>query len=513
MSTVNLPENPESETPLHMYEQFLGSKFLSDVSLLTTDDVTVPAHRVFLAAHSDVFRTMFSEHYTESTMTKIPVPFAAPVFQIVLRHIYTNRLDPIDLASIGAEELLHVVTFYQMDALKDHVELLLVQGISEDNLLEMMHLATRFSCPSLKDHCVTLMRQCNCDVMATAKWPKVSADVALLLIEKTIICGELQLLQQSLAWCHENSKENKEEVPKRIKNFLKFVDFTAMTAAELEVVEGIGCITYEDLYRIFKAHCLGLPKLCTPRFGGISLMLEKIDGMSVVNNHVSMNAQTGRVGNQEVVTGQHVYANNRFEKGKHYFTFSIRDAKAEKDCRVGVSCGRVPGSGGFNQQGSGGFNQQGRAPSEYCFEPCCGTFIAPLGTKIVTVKNELAPTDTQGITTQLNTRTCIGSLQVDLYCVVGVEVDFKANCIRWFNHLTQELLCTMSPQQQDGTGQPPVLLHTPLSPFIGMFSTATKVMLSKCTTYLGSTSYIGAPQNQQHTMTSFNNVPRATVYS
>jgi hypothetical protein len=346
-----------------------------------------------------------------------------------------------------------------VDPLKDAAVAVLRQATVNENVFDMLSLGLQFSSRSLAEHCITLIRQHNTEVIHSPTWLQLPFSVALLLVEETVIDGELEVLRQCYAWCKANCDDHKvgstpptpEARSTEVKNesdfhakfsqFLRLVDFTAMSLPEVEEVEAMGAVPIELLYRSFKSHSLGLPPTHTPRKGGIILQWEmaaSAEGILVNNNHATKTSAD--------YFPRTVCAINKFSRGCHYWTVSVLDLRSPHDCLIGVT------------------NKSQTSSMDFYFEPCCNTLCVPPYTEV-----------THEVTTPILSEHC---------CVVGVLLNFTENKIQWFNHLTKQLLFTAQPALDAETDSRP-LLPSPLYPMATLYHKSNGgVVLSDATTYL-----------------------------
>jgi len=416
------------------YRSFLGSAFLSDVLLECTDKVRIPAHKIVLAAASLTFRNMFSPGFDEAASPVIAVPYLADDMRVLLEFMYCGR--PTQHLSDVAV-LLDGASYFALDELKDHAVEILRQQTTGDNVLSMLRMALSHNSTALRDHCITLIRQHNLNVLHSDQWLLLSLNVALLLLEETVIDGELAVLVRAGEWVAENS--GPDEAEGHMAAFLAYVDFTSMHAEEVKHAESMPHVPLKILYEAFKCHSLGLQPTHMPRKGGIILQWE----MGAPDIAVSSNHATKSSLDYQPKT---VRAINKFTKGRHYWTVTVVDFRTQHDCLIGVSHKSLP--------------------LEYQFEPCCMTVCSPPGTNVT--KDPLCPT----------------SVLHEHTCVIGVLLDFDDNRIQWFNHTTKQLMFTASTTGLGDDGQKRAL-PTPLYPSATLYHKGNGgVVLSEATTYL-----------------------------
>ncbi|CUG93981.1 Hypothetical protein, putative [Bodo saltans] len=445
----------------------LDNTLCSDVILRTEDSQLIPAHKAILCAVSMAFRGMFgNDQCIESKSSEVTVPYPATSFRVALRYMYTGVVEfaeePLQILDIGS--------YYCLDALRDAAVHVLKEKTTADNTFTMLETALQFQCPALRDHCITLIRQHNTEVLQNPQWVGLSLELALLLLQETVIASELGVLGRCVDWCRHNADPSSSAAPaaggggednminkKALLQFLQFIDFTKMTKQEVDEVESMGCVPLEVLYRSIKNHCLGLGPLHTPRKGGIILQWEMsaTDDIAVKDNHVC------KVSSDYMP--RTVYAINRFSKGRHYFTFTIENFRSPHDCLVGVSNRALQ--------------------MDFHFEPCCNTICSPPGTVVV------APFPTS------SSPTSSTPLIQDHRCVIGVCADFERRCIEWYNHVTKQLLYTATPPAaaSDDDGSASAFDHA-LVPSVTLYhKTNGGVILSESTSFLDDRSQVAMP--------------------
>jgi hypothetical protein len=486
-------------------------------------------------AVSETFNTMFSNpmHEESSAAAVVNIPYPTETFMTVLNYIYTGEVEE----AADPVSLLDAASYFCLDRVKESAVAHLRGRTTTSNTFDMLAVAMQFRCEQLRDHCVTLIRQHNTEVLHTPRWTSLPLNVALLLVQETVIDGELEIVRKAAEWCLANvpSHDSLTELdalaisgndrsarsietaacnaasgsvgdattlsecctPRcsrlssslstpsvhgapddadaaltdrqhqwftwALTKFLRFVDFTKMTLEEVEEVERMRHVPLEMVYRAFKCRALDLPLPHTPRNGGIVLQWEFSQGVDVAfaDNHVAKVSSD--------YEPKAVHAINRFNRGRHYFTFQVEEFRSPHDCLVGVTC-------------KGGANHPGK---EYHFEPCCNTVCAPPGTLVVPGPPAITP------------------LIVDHRCIIGVLLDFEGGSIQWFNHATKHLLFTATPLpevSEESSAQPdtPGALPTPLCPSVILYHKSNGgVILGESTSFLKDPAKIPTPSGGQ----------------
>jgi len=116
------------------------------------DGQVIKAHRLFLSARSEYFRSMFNSGMIENSSNKVKIKECDPtMFKKLLEFLYTDKC-PTDIDAI-ASKLLPVADQYMISALKSYCADALRQSLTQDNVKEVLLLAHIHNCPLLKEYC------------------------------------------------------------------------------------------------------------------------------------------------------------------------------------------------------------------------------------------------------------------------------------------------------------------------------------------------------------------------
>jgi len=116
------------------------------------DGQVIKAHRLFLSARSEYFRSMFNSGMIENSSNKVKIKECDPImFKKLLEFLYTDKC-PNDIDAI-ASKLLPVADLYMISALKSYCADALRQSLTQDNVKEVLLLAHIHNCPLLKEYC------------------------------------------------------------------------------------------------------------------------------------------------------------------------------------------------------------------------------------------------------------------------------------------------------------------------------------------------------------------------
>ncbi|KAL7307058.1 hypothetical protein TKK_0000798 [Trichogramma kaykai] len=143
--------NNESETidQVKFDSAFLCKEF-SDVELITSDDNSIPAHRIILAMASPVFKAMLTHDMLErknNSVEIIDTPYN--ILIEMLRYIYTGEI--ISTKTDIVLEILAVADKYQIDNLKVKCEKILCAELSTENALDIMEAALKYNVKNLEN--------------------------------------------------------------------------------------------------------------------------------------------------------------------------------------------------------------------------------------------------------------------------------------------------------------------------------------------------------------------------
>ena len=146
-----------------------------------------PAHKIILAARSEVFAAMFQHPTTENLTNKIKIEDIEPdVFHELLRFIYTGRINSTTMETMAAGLLIAADKYFLID-LKNECENYLVRQMSPENCVELiLHVDLLNPAEHLKKvlkEAAKYFRRLQSEVMATAKWETMEEENPRLLLK------------------------------------------------------------------------------------------------------------------------------------------------------------------------------------------------------------------------------------------------------------------------------------------------------------------------------------------
>jgi alpha-tubulin suppressor-like RCC1 family protein len=113
----------------------------------------VKAHKVVLSSRSDFFKTIFECSFREQGQNQLKMPdIDKESFEAVLEFIYTGETN----VSERVIEILMAADRLLMDDLKQKCEMVLAEGLDEENCGYLLEVSEQFSAPRLKRVCAEM---------------------------------------------------------------------------------------------------------------------------------------------------------------------------------------------------------------------------------------------------------------------------------------------------------------------------------------------------------------------
>ncbi|XP_046648372.1 speckle-type POZ protein B-like [Daphnia pulicaria] len=176
----------------HIEELFDDISF-SDV-IFKVGGSEFPAHKIILAARSEVFYAMFQHPTKEKSTNHVEIEDIEPeIFKELLRFIYTGRLTAATMEKM-AVKLLVVADKYLLTELKAACERHLITLMSIENCLELLTLEENDHHPAyeLREEAINLFRLHPAEVISTDGWKKAKKENLALLFDVQEVAFSLQ---------------------------------------------------------------------------------------------------------------------------------------------------------------------------------------------------------------------------------------------------------------------------------------------------------------------------------
>uniref|UniRef100_A0A914QTW1 BTB domain-containing protein n=1 Tax=Panagrolaimus davidi TaxID=227884 RepID=A0A914QTW1_9BILA len=122
-------------------------------------DFTISVHKLVISNRSNVFRAMFNSKMKESIENKVEITdFSFDVVETGIKMIYHCYFE----TSLSIEDLMKLLQFfdkYNIQSLKDKIELLLISQISVANVCRLTNFSILSNSPKLKNNCMEFMEK------------------------------------------------------------------------------------------------------------------------------------------------------------------------------------------------------------------------------------------------------------------------------------------------------------------------------------------------------------------
>jgi hypothetical protein len=176
----------------------LFNPLLSDV-VVSVEGVDIPCHKVILMTRSIYFKAMLTSGLREQVQSRVILPeVERPVFNAVLRFIYTDMLDASDAQM--AFDLFCQASLFRISNLQDRCEQVLLDCLDSENVTTLFEAADRYASPLLRDTCFsyiarnfnTLNEQGAFDSLA----PDLLLELKRMRVARGLFLGTLERLTE-----------------------------------------------------------------------------------------------------------------------------------------------------------------------------------------------------------------------------------------------------------------------------------------------------------------------------
>ncbi|KAG5671297.1 hypothetical protein PVAND_001502 [Polypedilum vanderplanki] len=186
-----------SEKPFPLtkqYSDFYLKDLLSDIKIISRDEISFPAHRVILSNHSSIFNKMFTSVMIEARSNKINIEDAdGDAIKEFLRFIYLGEIE-------DKKQLLpifYLAEKYDLSALKSYCAYLSLNHVNYDNVLGLIDLADRCNENLMFYNCVKFITAHLEEVTNLKGWKSLNNSV-MTKIMKNIIVIEMKVDKESM---------------------------------------------------------------------------------------------------------------------------------------------------------------------------------------------------------------------------------------------------------------------------------------------------------------------------
>ncbi len=156
-------------------EKLFGGMHLSDITF-NIDGREFPAHKLILAARSEVFAAMFQHPTKENLTNRITIEDVKPeVFHELLHFVYTGRVSSDKMESLAAG-LFIAADKYLLDDLKLECEIYLLHNMSPDNCVVLLLHGDLTNPSEHLNGAAKFFRRYTNQVMATDVWKELKIE-------------------------------------------------------------------------------------------------------------------------------------------------------------------------------------------------------------------------------------------------------------------------------------------------------------------------------------------------
>ncbi|KAH0561617.1 TD and POZ domain-containing protein 1-like [Cotesia glomerata] len=171
-------------------QKFYNSEELSDV-IIIVDKVKIPAHKVILAAHSEVFAKMLQSEMKEAKDGEINIGnFDPEIILEMLHYCYKGETKASQDTEV-ALQMLEVADIYQIINLKEICELTLMKNMSVDNVLNIIDAADDHNAVDLRKSAIKFIVLHSKKVLASSKFQQLFYRKQDLMFELMCAVGNI----------------------------------------------------------------------------------------------------------------------------------------------------------------------------------------------------------------------------------------------------------------------------------------------------------------------------------
>lgn len=141
---------------LAMSKKYFETKLLSDFTIICSDGIEIPVHRLILANFSPVLDAMFRSDMIETNNSVVKIEdMDGETMVEILRFIYTQ--DVKNLMEL-APKILYGAEKYELDKLKKLCAASMIENLCIGNAVEYFLLADRHNIQDLLKCCINFIR-------------------------------------------------------------------------------------------------------------------------------------------------------------------------------------------------------------------------------------------------------------------------------------------------------------------------------------------------------------------
>lgn len=210
--------------------------FLTPNSLSNCTILSFSGHKVILAARSEYFRAMLFGGLSESTKNEITMKVNAAAFKILLKYIYTGKINLRQMLTPQMNLLLDTLglaNLYGYVELKDEISNFLKNSLRLDNVCNILDASRLYELDSLVNICYTFIDKNAEDLLSHESFKYLYKDSLMELLARDSFCVDEVIIFKSVhSWIECNSDLK----PDDIKEVVSKIRLPLINVADLLTV-------------------------------------------------------------------------------------------------------------------------------------------------------------------------------------------------------------------------------------------------------------------------------------
>eukprot|EP01135_Chromosphaera_perkinsii_P011612 Nk52_evm1s2456 gene=Nk52_evmTU1s2456 len=261
--TPKVPVDREGDliiAPVHSvmdhYKSLVNNEYMSDIKfILGEEKYPIHAHRVILAARSEVFKLSFAEmnkgELSEEEFCELP-EVRPSIFVQLMEYIYTGSLT---IKNATVIDIMASAIEYQMEELIDICGDYIFDNTNTENVCEYLQASIAYKQDELEDFLFDFL-EANCQAVLKSKsFVELTEDTLLKIVSSdNLQCNEFDLFTAVKDWGSVNSVVQGITIDEAMEKVITKIRFPILSSDDLlKVDEEARHLTYIPLERIAHA--------------------------------------------------------------------------------------------------------------------------------------------------------------------------------------------------------------------------------------------------------------------
>ena len=257
------------------YKALVNSEYMSDLKFIVGEEkYPIYAHKVILAARSEVFKLSFAEikkgQIKEEEFLNLP-EIRPSVFVQLMEYIYTGSLTikPATVIDIMASAIE-----YHLEELIDICTDFVFENTNTENVCEYLQASIAYKQDELEDFCFEFLENNTAAVLKSKSFVELTEETLLKIVNSNNLhCEEYDLYTAVKDWGSVNSVVQGIGIDEAMEHVIAKIRFPMMSAEQLQKVDEearhLNYVPIEKIAYAWKYHAIkqGEPNdpLTTPR--------------------------------------------------------------------------------------------------------------------------------------------------------------------------------------------------------------------------------------------------------